>query len=645
MIVVRQSDETLLQVKKVRTAWELFISGEERGLDHVRPEIRDSWVRSQQLGVSPLIKQALVTIDQEEFDRRCQQNKDFVEAGRLIITSLAKSLTTDLFVIGISDNVGIVLCLHASPRAIPYIEAFKGLPSTNCAEASMGTNSAGVALHLNKPAQVHWFEHYTAFQHEWAGCSAPIHSPSGALIGCIGMTAFHNEITHPRALDLIIDTAQTIEGRLNAQEAVRRASMLDAFSHHLLRYPDEILLALDRHGQILAASPTVTRLFSSFPPDSLIGRHLTAITDLRLQQSLDAVLHQSQALSIRFGHREEVREGTILPVQTAAGQVGALLRIASRRPTPPRHSAVQSWSSTYTFSDLIGQAPAFRHALDFACKAAGWDKPILLVGESGTGKELFAQAIHRASPTARGPFVALNCSTIPRELATTELFGYEEGTFTGARRSGRKGKIELAAGGTLFLDEIGDLPLAVQPTMLRFLEDGQILPLGSEHTRRVAVRVVTAAGPGLAQAVANGAFRLDLYHRLSFFPITLPPLRERLEDLPLLARHFLDTEGFSHIQLSAPALALLLRHSWPGNVRELRNVIVRAAMLAAGVTLTPEDLVLEPTNVPLVSPARRPPPTLEEIQRELEACAGNASQASRNLGIHRVTLYRRLRAE
>ena len=120
-------------------------------------------------------------------------------------------------------------------------------------------------------------------------------------------------------------------------------------------------------------------------------------------------------------------------------------------------------------------------------------------------------------------------------------------------------------------------------------------------------------------------------------------MRGRLEDLPLLARHFLDTEGFSHIQISAPALALLLRHSWPGNVRELRNVIVRAAMLAAGMTLTPEDLVLEPTNVPLVSPARRPP-TLEEIQRELEACAGNASQASRNLGIHRVTLYRRLRA-
>ena len=157
MAVMRQSDGTLSEVKKVRTAWELFVSGEKPNLEHVRPEIRDSWVRSQQYGVSPLLKQTPVTIDQEEFDRRCQQNKDLLEAGRLIITSLAKSLTTDPFVIGITDNVGIVLYLHPSPRAMPYIEAFKGVPSTNCTEASMGTNSAGVALHLKKPAQVYCY--------------------------------------------------------------------------------------------------------------------------------------------------------------------------------------------------------------------------------------------------------------------------------------------------------------------------------------------------------------------------------------------------------------------------------------------------------------------------------------------------------
>jgi transcriptional regulator with PAS, ATPase and Fis domain len=299
----------------------------------------------------------------------------------------------------------------------------------------------------------------------------------------------------------------------------------------------------------------------------------------------------------------------------------------------------------YSFSDLIGQAPAFRHTVDLACKVAQWNNPALLVGESGTGKELFAQAIHRAGPTACGPFVALNCSAIPRDLAAAELFGYEEGTFTGAKHGGRKGKIELAAGGTLFLDEIGDLPLDVQPTLLRFLEDGKILPLGSDRPRQVAVRIIAAAGSGLTQAVASGAFRLDLYHRLSFFTLTLPPLRERLEDIPLLARHFLDTKGFAHLQLSAPAVTLLLQHSWPGNVRELQNVILRAAMLANNITLSPTDLTLDPVAVHLPLTVRHSPLTLEEIQQEVEACGGNASQAARNLGIHRVTLYRRLRAQ
>lgn len=643
MSTARWSNATLPVIRQIRTAWELFLSGETRGLDCVRPEIWNSWLRCQEFGVSPLIKHAPATLNLEEFDQQYQQNADLIEVGRLIMTFLAQSLTAEQFGIAITDAAGTILCNFASPQAMPYLEAANALPRSGCTEEHIGTNSVGVALYLNKPAQVYWFEHYAAFQHEWAGCAAPIHRPDGVTVGSLVMSG-HGEVTHSRALDLIITAAQAIEDRLSAQEVVRRAGLLDAFHDHLLHYPDEITLALDRYGQILAASPSVIKFLPSTAPDRLVGRNLTDITALHLSQNLDEVFHHGQTVAVQVGNGDHARTGTLLPIEIAGRRTGMLLRIVHRAATRPQRSPVQPWSSAYSFSDLIGQAPTFRHVLEVGRKIAGQDKPVLLVGETGTGKELFAQAIHQASPYARGPFVALNGSTIPRELAAAELFGYEEGTFTGAKRGGRKGKIELAAGGTLFLDEIGDLPLDVQPTLLRFLEDGKIIPLGSDRPRQVAVRIIAAAGANLAQARAHGAFRLDLYHRLSFFTLNLPPLRERLEDIPLLARHFLDTQGFTHIQISASALALMHQHPWLGNIRELQNVVLRAAMLTDGTTLSPADFMLEPVAAQAVPVVRQVPLTLEEIQWELAACRGNASQAARNLGIHRVTLYRRLRA-
>lgn len=644
MIIMHRNDDQQSAIRQVRTAWELFVSGEERNWDHVRSDIKDSWRRSRQLGVSPLLKQAPVTLDLEEFHRCCQQNADLLQAGRLVFTLLTKALTSDRYTIVITDATGRVLYNITTPKAIERIEVVNGLPRSGWSEGLAGTNSVGVALHLDKPAQVHWFEHYVASQHELAGCAAPIHRSNGVILGSIAMSG-HREIAHPRALELIMTAAQTIEERLHAQEAVWRMTILEAFHSHLLRYPDETLLALDPYGQIIAISPSIQKLAVDFSPDSLIGCNLSDLTPLHPFERIDDIYRQFPTVSVQLGRREKEFEGTLLLLEKTTGQSGALLRIASSRQFRPRRSTTQPWASTYSFSDLVGQAPAFRYAIDRARKVAKWDNSALLIGESGTGKELFAQAIHHAGATARGPFVALNCSAIPRDLAAAELFGYEEGTFTGARRGGRKGKIELAHGGTLFLDEVGDLPLDVQPTLLRFLEDGQILALGSDRPRQVAVRIIAAAGSGLTQTVASGAFRLDLYHRLSFFTLTLPPLRERLEDIPLLARHFLDTQGFPHIRLSPQAVALLLQHSWPGNVRELHNVIVRAAMLADSTTLSPLDLALEPIAVQPPPTAHRTPPTREEIQREVAACDGNASQAARNLGIHRVTLYRRLRTQ
>ena len=234
-------------------------------------------------------------------------------------------------------------------------------------------------------------------------------------------------------------------------------------------------------------------------------------------------------------------------------------------------------------SDLIGEAPRFKQAWSLAEKAAASSVTVLLLGETGVGKDVFARAIHNASPRANKAFVAVNCGALPSELIESELFGIEKGAFTGAQSS-RAGRFERADGGTLFLDEIGELSLAAQTRMLRALQSGEIDRLGDTATRKVDVRVIAATNVDLADAVNKGTFRKDLYYRLNVFPVSIPPLRERKEDVQLLAERFLDKfsarEGKRVRGLTDKACHALLRHDWPGNVRELENVIERGMILA-----------------------------------------------------------------
>ena len=243
---------------------------------------------------------------------------------------------------------------------------------------------------------------------------------------------------------------------------------------------------------------------------------------------------------------------------------------------------------------IIGESPALRQVMVAIERAAGTDTTVLLEGESGTGKELCARALHNASPRANGPFVAINCAAIPEHLLEAELFGYERGAFTGAQQR-KIGKFEMAQRGTIFLDEIGEMPLALQAKMLRVIETKRFERLGGNASILVDVRIVAATNRMLRQAVAARQFREDLYFRLSVFPVTIPPLRDRKEDIPMLAQHFVDRvarDVGKKVTLSPPALSMLVEHSWPGNVRELQNAIERAVILADGDLLLPRHLSL-----------------------------------------------------
>jgi two-component system response regulator HydG len=296
---------------------------------------------------------------------------------------------------------------------------------------------------------------------------------------------------------------------------------------------------------------------------------------------------------------------------------------------------------------MVGRAPAFTRMLDLINRVAPAMTPVLLLGESGTGKELAAQAVHALSPRRDKPFVPVDCSGMTESLFESELFGYEKGAFTGAGQR-KAGLVETAAGGTLFLDELGDIPLHLQVKLLRLLETGAYRRVGGVDILRADFRLVAATHRDLAAMVASGEFRRDLYYRIAAFPIHLPALRERREDLPLLVEHLLRRLAPERpLRLDADSLARLARHDFPGNIRELRNILERAMLMADGDLLRIDPS--EPGNVSPAAPFAGADdlPTLEEAERRyvraaLERLGGDRGELARRLGISERTLYRKL---
>jgi transcriptional regulator with PAS, ATPase and Fis domain len=302
----------------------------------------------------------------------------------------------------------------------------------------------------------------------------------------------------------------------------------------------------------------------------------------------------------------------------------------------------------------LGESPALLEALTLASAVSGGaqNKPVLILGESGTGKELIAQAIHAESPRAGRPFVAVNCGALPRELVESELFGYVSGAFTGARREGQAGKFEAAQGGTIFLDEIDSMPMEAQAKLLRVVETREVVRLGSSRTVALDVAIMAASVQDLRRLVEEGAFRLDLFHRLSVVEIVMPPLRERRGDILLLAGVFLDQEraalGREPLTFSPECAQRILAYHWPGNIRELQNLCARLAMTAGGREIRVEELPPQLRE----GPARGAEPvagaTLRGredaiIRQTLAETGGHVAEAARRLAVNKTTIYRRMK--
>lgn len=440
------------------------------------------------------------------------------------------------------------------------------------------------------------------------------------------------------------------------------------------------------HSVLVDAKGYITRITDTYAkflelPESPIGKH---VTDIIPNSFLPGVIETGKPVFLDLiSIKDQWIVVSAIPLKNKRGEVVggfAFFATDSISPLLAKYNRLQnqlteaksqlalSRTVRYSLSEIVGHSEAIQSVKRQIRQAARFDISVLLNGETGTGKELFAQALHDLSARANGPFVSLNVAAIPANLIETEFFGAAPGAYTGASKSGRKGKLELAEGGTLFLDEIGDMPLDLQSKLLRVLQEKQYEPVGSNELRQVDIRIVAATSRNLLAMVENGEFRADLYYRLSAMPIRLPPLRERVTDIALLGEKFIDEItrqlGIPSKDLSPSALELLSQHSWPGNVRELRNVIERACITGGSASIDESVLSsifnIVPPSTPLTSgstpatPSDRhdKPPTMEDrlkaaeraaIQDALTYTHGHRTEAAKLLGISRPNFYARLK--
>lgn len=629
-------------MRQIARKWELFVSGVEVDLRDIPVIIREAWLRSQRAGVNP----ALPAAPWHEIPHDPALLKEEVEwlPGAERGLSLLSSVFTEAHqLLCLVDQQGRVLSIRGGRKALARAEQIRAIPGGEWSEEKVGCNVLGTSLYTGAPVQVYWQENYSASWHDWTGQAVPIHHPlTSDILGAISISG-HEEVGHPHALELLIKAVEMIEGGIREQETAAHFTILEHLAQLASRYPADGLLAVDKRGIILSLSPAIEAMLS-LPHAHLIGRRVQDVPALRAY-----VGQFPLATSAESARREKDGPGvTVFPV-SAGRALGAVLLLPQRaRPSTTKKPVEQPWGAAYTFADLVGNSLLFRECVDLARQVSQHDWPVVLQGESGTGKELFAQAIHNAGPRCHGPFVALNCAGLSDELIGMELFGYAEGAFTGALKGGKSGKIQLAHTGTLFLDDVDTLPQKAQVSLLRVLEEGRVVPLGGHKPQRVDIRVIASTNGDLEHCVNAGKFRHDLYHRLSVFPIVLPPLRERREDIPLLARHILSAHAPQTL-LMQEALLILQQYSWPGNVRELRNVLLRAAARCQGCALTPADLSPAVTRAVAgtseASLSRRQ--ALSNVEKDMIVQAmqktPSVEQAASLLGLHYTTLYRKLK--
>ncbi len=621
-----------------------------------KAHIARSHARCLRLGVDRTRVHSARILDDAELFSKLEARRSLVLVAEPFLKQLYGFVRGSGFFSMLTDADGCILSMMGDEDILSEAFSLRMVPGAYMDEASIGTNAMGTCLAEGQAVQVSGSEHYIGAYHLWTCSGAPIYDADGSLVGAIDLTGYSKNV-HLHTLGMVVAAADAMSRSLEARHYQEEAGVSKAYVRALFDSAGAGLAFVGPDGLLRTVNAQAATLFG-YDKEAMPGmRACDLIEDWK---GLVAALESGQQiadqeLAVNALSNKLKFSVSAYPVHGSEGALhDIILTFKDIKKTRKHAQRIAGGRALYTFDKIVGQNPAFLRLMAFAKKMADSRSNILILGESGTGKELFAQAIHNHSERRDEAFVAINCAAIPPTLIESELFGYEEGSFTGARHGGQTGKFEVADGGTIFLDEIGEMPLEMQTRLLRVIEEGTVCRIGSSKESVVDIRIIAATNKELDEEVARGSFRKDLYYRLNVLPMRLPALRERKDDIPLLIAFLMERISRKLNKRPVPIppsrMSELVDYDWPGNIRELENLVE----LIINAEAVPERISADgkpPLREPGSKPASPWPPEQSErledaerrhIQDVLGRYKGNVSLAARALGIGRNTLYRKL---
>lgn len=652
----------------------LMNNADPRKSPFLHSEIAESWIRSKGFGVNPYSETLGYKLQGKELSELIKENKLLIDIAIPLITTFKQLLQISGYMLSLHSSNGTILYQEGDQTAISNFNKINSAIGSVWKEDTVGTTAHSLSIFLKKPVQLLGPENYSIKLENNLSSSAPILDDCGNVIGALVIVQILDQYPYGNTLNLkshtlgwVSSLGVAIEKELKLSQQNKALRMINKTMDSTLAFIDEGIISIDYEGKIKHLNREALHILQ-LTPENAFGKDIKLFFENK-PEVLRALTSGEPIDFLEVNIINESKRQYLLCVKPILDEdgtrIGAVLRLAHSAKINDLVNKRGGASAKFKFENIIGNSELMKKAKSLGKKYAIVPENILIIGESGTGKELFAQAIHNEY-RAHGPFIAINCAAVPRNLIESELFGYEGGTFTGAERQGRPGKIELANGGTLFLDEIGDMPFEIQAALLRVLEDKQVMRLGGKQYKEIDFRVVAATNQDLLKLVSQKLFRLDLYYRLSVLNINLPPLRQREGDILLLSQYFIDSYCQKRKQtapkLSYSAQKRIVEYDWPGNVRQLENAIIYAVNTAQDTTIElnhlPDQIlnnsgqeqiqeqineISKPDTSEVSKILSMTDAEIAAIKNAIQRSGRDLSMAADILGIGKATLYRKIK--
>ncbi|ATW23791.1 sigma-54 interaction domain-containing protein [Candidatus Formimonas warabiya] len=644
----------------------------------VSQELAESWIRSRDYGVNPNKMFSPLTLPQDELENLINTNKQLIDIVKSHIMPFCQLASPSGYEIAFHDRNGILIFLDGISKSLEHKKS-KYKVGMVFQEETIGTNIFSLCKRYAKPVQLLAPEVYATTGEFDIVSAANIMNEDGDLLGVLVYRQINQQLTEKpwlkdyqdirlQTLGFITAMAQSIEAQLKLRKSYFNLETSHKMLEAMLHFFGEGIVIIDSNGDIIKINSEGKRILrvGENEPETNISQYLSDKSrQIDLIGNNNFVDYYEEILQFPNNSTQSIMISSYPIKNQISNQVEAsVLRLAETKKFNAMAAKRVGTIARFNFQDIIGESKTMQRVKLMANRFAVSTENVLLLGENGTGKELFAQSIHNKYRPNQ-PFVALNCAAFPRNLIESELFGYEGGAFTGAERTGRPGKIELANKGTLFLDEIGDMPYEIQAILLRVLQDKQVMRIGGHRSQPVGFRVIASTNQDLHRIIKDKQFREDLYYRLSILTIEIPPLRERGYDIIRLANYFIKNYscrmGWPIPVIRDEVQEYILAYHWPGNVRQLENAMIYACNMTEGGYIDLSHLPIEITengtpfssNSRLVQAGRTEQDidgadSLKELEKKmlqnfLDKADSNIVKAAKLMGISRSTMYRKLK--